>query len=151
MIPREIRSLVAFDHKVFNKPDWFAVGDWRLYEPWWMIVDERKVGCCAFELHKDFCGDVNENRENPCLNGSLYIATTGILPGFKRQGLGTLIKSWQICYARCHGFTRIVTNTRKSNRAMIALNRKFGFQIIRTIPRYYHEPSEPTVVMEIRL
>ena len=34
---------------------------------------------------------------------------------------------------------------------MIALNRKFGFRAIRTTPGYYANPSEATVVMELRL
>ena len=60
------------------------------------------------------------------------------------------MKSWQIAYARAHGFNRIITNTRKSNRAMVRLNKKFTFVVVRTSPNYYSGPSEPTVVMELR-
>ena len=63
--------------------------------------------------------------------------------------LGSLWLGW---YARLHGFTRIVTNHRASNRRIIDLNKKFGFKIIRrrrTV--YYEDPPEPTVVMELRL
>jgi ribosomal protein S18 acetylase RimI-like enzyme len=148
--PKEIRSLVIFDHKVFHRADWFLPDDWSAYESWWMIVDRQKVGCCAFGLHKDFQDDVREDRESPDLPGSLYIATTGILQRLRRQGFGTLLKSWQISYARHNAFTRIVTNTRKSNTAMIRLNEKFGFRVIRTTPDYYEEPREPTVVMEVQ-
>jgi ribosomal protein S18 acetylase RimI-like enzyme len=150
IMPKEIRSLVVFDHKVFPPTDWFHRNDWSAYESWWMIVGAQKVGCCAFELHKDFQDDVGENGENTDLRGSLYIATTGILRHLRRQGFGTLLKCWQISYARHHGFKRIVTNTRKSNKAMIKLNKKFGFRVIRTTPNYYEEPCEPTVVMEVR-
>jgi ribosomal protein S18 acetylase RimI-like enzyme len=152
-MPTEIRSLVIFDHRAFHRyrSDWFSRDDWRAYESWWMIVDKRKVGCCAFELHADFQDDVGGGAENPHRPGSLYIATTGILPEFRRQGFGTLLKYWQVSYARHHGFTRIVTNTRKSNAPMIGLNKKAGFRVIRTTPDYYEEPREPTVVMEKRL
>jgi ribosomal protein S18 acetylase RimI-like enzyme len=34
---------------------------------------------------------------------------------------------------------------------MIALNRKFGFKTVRTIPGYYAEPTEPALVMELKL
>jgi ribosomal protein S18 acetylase RimI-like enzyme len=44
-----------------------------------------------------------------------------------------------------------VTNTRKSNAAMIALNERFGFCIARTTPGYYEEPAEEAVFMELKL
>ncbi len=149
IVPADLRSLVLFDHKAFHEypGDWFPRDHWRIYETWWMLVDGKKVGCCAFEPHVDFQDDLEETQENPALSASLYIASTGILPQFRRQGLGSLLKCWQIAYARHHGFNRIVTNTRASNLAMIGLNRKFGFRIIRKTAGYYAEPPEPTVVM----
>ena len=93
------------------------------------------VGCCAFEKRR----------------GSLYISTTGILPRFQNKGFGALLKSWEIVYARYHGFNRIITNCRKRNIRMIALNRQFGFRIVRTIPRYYTEPTDSSVLMELLL
>ena len=116
-----------------------------------MLVDRKKVGCCAFERNVDFRQDLRADGRNPKLGGSLYIATTGILPEVQGQGLGTLLKSWQVAYARHNGFTRIVTNTRKSNRAMIRLNKNLGFKSIRTTANYYAEPAESTVVMELVL
>jgi ribosomal protein S18 acetylase RimI-like enzyme len=148
--PKEVRSLVIFDHKAFDEypGDWFDQGAWQIYESWWMIVGGRKIGCCAFARHTDFKEDLKPHKDNPHRRGSLYIATTGILPQFQGMGFGNLLKSWQLSYARHHGFSRIVTNTRKSNKAMIKLNEKFGFQIIRTTPGYYEDPREATVVME---
>jgi len=116
-----------------------------------MLVDRVKVGCCAFERHVDFQQDLRADECNPRRDGSLYISTTGILPRFQGQGFGQLIKQWQIAFARHHGFTRIVTNTRKRNAAMIALNRKFDFRVLRTGPRYYSAPTDATVVMELLL
>lgn len=151
--PAEIRSLVIFDHKVFHRypADWFDREDWQVYESWWMIIDGQKIGCCAFEHHVDFQDDVRGDAKNPPLRGSLYIVTTGILPRFRGLGLGNLLKCWQISYARRHGFRRIVTNTRRSNKLMIGLNKNFGFKILRTTCDYYEHPSEPTVVMELPL
>lgn len=77
--------------------------------------------------------------------------STGILPEARGLGFGRLLKCWQITYARRHRFSRIVTNTRKHNHAMIGLNRSFGFRTIRTTPHYYQDPDEATVVMELRL
>ncbi len=149
LIPADIRKLLTFDHKVFSRADWFDRKAWETYESWWMIIDNTKVGCCAFARHADFKEDLRDDGENPALRGSLYIASTGILPNFRRRGLGSLLKCWQISYARHHHFKRIVTNTRQSNVSMIALNKRFGFKIIRTTSGYYEDPPEPTVVMEL--
>jgi ribosomal protein S18 acetylase RimI-like enzyme len=130
---REMRSLLTFDHKVFPKGDWFSENDWLAYESYWMLVDKRKVGCCAFERHKR----------------TLHITSTGILPEVQGQGLGTLFKAWQIAFARRHGFARMVTTSRKSNRSMIDLNRRFGFRVVRTVNRFYSDPVESAVVMAI--
>jgi len=153
IVPKEIRSLVIFDHKAFHEypADWFDRDDWEACDPWWMIVDNRKVGCCAFEPHVDFQEDIREDEENTRLRGSLYIVTTGILASFRGMGFGGLMKRWQLLYARRHGFTRIVTNTRKGNKPMIGLNERFGFKVLRTTSDYYEDPREPTVVMELRL
>jgi ribosomal protein S18 acetylase RimI-like enzyme len=140
---------MAFDRKVFPKSDLFDAEDWKTDESYWMIVDGIKVSCCAFEKQMDFREDVSE--DNPPLKGSLYISTTGILPKFQSKGFGKLLKAWEISYARYHGFTRIVTNHRKSKIPIIKLNRKFGFKIIRTTRRYYEDPTESVVVMELVL
>jgi GNAT superfamily N-acetyltransferase len=149
----ELRSLMLFDRKTFHEhpADWFDHDEWAEYDPWWMTFDGRKVGCCAFIHNIDFQEDVREDGTNPHLLGSLYIATTGILPGFQGLGLGRLLKSWQVCFARRHKFTRLVTNMRSRNHTMIRLNTEIGFQIIRTTPDYYRRPREATVVMELLL
>ncbi len=151
LIPKELRSLVLFDHKAFAAypSDWFDSAHWRAYQSWWLILNRRKVGCCAFQLNVDFQGDARNGIQTPKRKGSLYLASTAILPAFRGLGLGSLFKAWQIEYARFHGFSRIVTNTRKSNKPMLRLNQKFGFKIIRTSPHYYFDPPESTVVMEL--
>jgi GNAT superfamily N-acetyltransferase len=151
VLPKELGSLVAFDRKVFSEADIFPADYWMECEAWWMLIDGVKTGCCAFQKHRDFQEDLSEDRGNPVLKGSLYIATTGVLPRYQRRGFGPLLKAWQIAWARHHGFTRIVTNTRRRNKRMIDLNKKFGFTIIRTTPRYYAEPTDSTVVMELVL
>ena len=151
VLPDELRSLVTFDHKAFHEypGDWFDRQTWMMYEPWWMIIDNRKAGCCAFERNVDFSED--KYGVNPTRPGSLYISTTGILPEYQGRGLGKLLKVWQIAYAQHNGFTRIVTNHRESNRRIIKLNQSFGFKIVRTTSKYYEAPPEPVVVMELKL
>ena len=140
--PDEMRRLLAFDRKVFHAADTFPADYWMELESYWMLAGNATVGCCAFERDADF----GERKK-----GSLYIATTGILPRYQGLGYGQLLKCWEICFARYHGFRRVVTNTRSRNRAMIDLNRKFGFEVIRTVPLYYSSPTDSTVIMELRL
>jgi ribosomal protein S18 acetylase RimI-like enzyme len=147
-LPGELRALLDFDRKVFPAADRFDGAYWKTVESWWMIAGTRKVGCCAFEKHVDFH---DKHGAAPRREHSLYIATTGILPQFQNRGFGPLLKSWQIAYARYHGFNRVITNCRKSNTRMIALNRQFGFRILRTVPRYYGDPAESAVLMELLL
>ena len=150
-LPADLRSLMAFDRKVFPRSDLFDAAAWKTCESWWMLVDGVKVGCCAFEKNVDFQEDITRDGVNPRLPGSLYIITTGILPKFQAKGFGRLLKSWQVAYARHHGFRRIVTNTRKRNRRIIALNGEFGFRVVRTTPGYYSGPHDSSVVMELLL
>src|SRR3954452_1948931 len=93
VIPAEIQSLVTFDHKVFSPSDWFEREDWQAYESWWMIVDNKKVGCCAFNPNVDVQEDVRGDRKNQPRGASLYIASTGILPKYRSMGFGKLLKS----------------------------------------------------------
>jgi len=151
VLPHEIRKLRAFDRKVFPKADLFSAEEWKEYESYWMMVEATAVGCCALQPNVDFQDDIREDEVNPPMKGSLYIASTGILPISQGKGLGQILKCWQVAYAKYHGFNRIVTNTRKRNSRMISLNEKFGFKIIRTTPGYYFEPNDATVVMELKV
>lgn len=151
VLPEDMRRLCAFDRNVFPEANLFSVKDWKQYEPYWMIIDGTTVGCCAFQVHVDFQEDICGDGVNPSMKGSLYISTTGILPTYQGAGLGRLFKSWQVAYARYHRFDRIVTNARKRNARIIALNKEFGFRILRTTPRYYSGPTDSTVVMELQL
>jgi ribosomal protein S18 acetylase RimI-like enzyme len=147
IIPDEIQQLLAFDRRIFPVADRFPADYWMKLHSFWLLVDGVKAGCCAFEHDVDF------QVEEPHLKraGSLYIASTGILPRFQGFGLGRLMKCWQIAYAHRNRFRRIVTNTRKRNRPMIRLNQQFGFRIIRIVPGYYSDPVDATVVMELRI
>jgi len=149
ILPADLRSLMTFDRACFSRGDWFPADYWRAIDSYWMLIEGRKVGCCAFEPHRDF--DDHSGERPPRRAGSLYIATTGIRPAQQGKGYGSLLKAWEVAYARRHDFERVVTNVRKRNHSMIALNEKFGFRAIKTIPRYYAAPADATVVMELVL
>ncbi len=145
-LPEDLRRLRAFDRRVFPQADLFDTAYWRQCESWWMLVDGVRAGCCAFERDVDVTRDGERERK-----GSAYVATTGILPKFSGRGLGRLLKAWQMAWAAQNGFQRLVGVTRRSNKAMIRLNKSSGFRAVRTIPHYYAEPDEAGVVMELKL
>jgi ribosomal protein S18 acetylase RimI-like enzyme len=148
---REIRRLMSFDRKIFREADRFPADYWKVCESYWLMIDDIRIGCCAFQRNIDFQEDIRDDGLNPPRQGSLYIATTGILPEYQGMGFGQLMKCWQIAFARVQGFSRIVTNTRKRNRSIVALNRKFGFKATRVTAAYYQSPADATVVMELTL
>ena len=145
-LPGDLRRLMAFDRKVFPKSDLFDAAYWKQCESWWLLVDGVRAGTCAFERNVGMVR--GGERVRP---GSAYVATTGILPRFRGQGLGRVMKAWQISWALRNGFRTLYGATRKSNKAMIRLNRAFGFQVAYSIPGYYSEPEEAAVVMRLRL
>ena len=146
VLPGDLRRLMAFDRRVFPPADLFDAAYWRECENWWMLVDGVRVGCCAFQRNIEAARGGERPRK-----GSAYVATTGILPKFRGRGLGRLMKTWQMAWAVNNGFRRLVGVTRRSNKAMIRLNKSCGARAIRTIPHYYSDPDEAGLVMELKL
>ena len=144
-------SLLSFDREVFGAADRFDATYWKELVSYWLLVDGERAGCCAFEANVDFTGDIRDDGTNARLDGSLLLATAGILPTFRGLGLGQMLVYWQICYARRHRFWRVVANVRSKNATIIGLTRKLGFKVIRTTPGYYSDPTDATVVMGLRL
>lgn len=144
-VPDEIQALCEFDRKVFASfpADLFQPEDWAGYESYWMLADDKPVGCSAFIHNVDYDEQVKEK--------SLYIVTTGVLPELRGQGLGTQQKEWQIEYAKQNGFDVIVTNMRESNSRIISLNKKLGFTTREIVAAYYSDPEEAALVMELKL
>lgn len=149
LLPQDAAALWNLDVEIFGT-DAFPPEDWLTLESYWIVVDAQITGCAAFMHDVDFAEDLEDSGDNVPQHGTLYIQSTGLRTEFRGKGLGTQVKAWQIDYARRHGFHRIVTNCRASNAAMISINKKFGFQPIRTTPGYYAD-GEPTVVMELIL
>jgi RimJ/RimL family protein N-acetyltransferase len=142
----ELRSLMIFDRKVFGA-DAFSREMWSEMDAWWMLVDAVKTGCSAFEPHVGFDRYGEPTREP----GTLYIATTGILPRRQGRGLGLLMKAWQVAWARSHSYRRIVTNHRAGNQGIIAMNKAFGFRRTGRIKGYYSCPDEDAISMILEL
>ena len=145
VIPDETDALCDFDQKVFGAypDDLFSPEEWAEFESYWVRLNGVTIGCVALEPDVDYDGEPKP--------GSLFVASTGLLPDYQGRGYGSTIKKWQIDYGRQHGFKLIVTNARESNRRSIRLNQKFGFKVREIAPGYYSNPDEPATVMELHV
>ena len=61
---------------------------------------------------------------------TLRIGLTGVLPAYRRRGIGRLLKLRAHAWARAHGFREIHTTTTKASAAMLALNDALGYPIV---------------------
>ena len=146
VLPGDIEALCEFDRRIFGaySDDLFTEEDWAELESYWVIGDGNKIiGCIALKRDVDY-----DEESRP---GCLYIESTGILPEYQGHGFGNKAKTWQIEFAKEHGYEIIVTNMRQSNGRSMELNKKFGFQAREIVPHYYTGPDEPALVMELRL
>ena len=141
VLPKELAEILAFDARAFpNGGDYMGPEGWRSVIAYWMLIDNDKAGCCAFEYNLDY--------DDTPKRGSLYVASIAIASRWRRRGLGEKFTNWQIEYGRKRKFSNIVTNTRQSNTAMINLYKKLGFKV-RCVTDYYDDPKEPAVVFDL--
>ena len=75
----------------------------------------RYVGVCSLRRESD---------------DTLRIGLTGVLPAYRRRGIGRLLKLRAHAWARAHGFREIHTTTTNTNVAMLALNDALGYPIV---------------------
>lgn len=61
---------------------------------------------------------------------TLRMGITGVLPAYRRRGIGRLLKLRVHAWARAHGVSEIHTTTTKADRAMLALNDALGYPIV---------------------
>ncbi|HUC31139.1 MAG TPA: GNAT family N-acetyltransferase [Candidatus Paceibacterota bacterium] len=134
-----ISALAQLEKKIFPAADCLVYPeDWEGDEAFWILADGKIVGMMTFY----FDWSAWRTKSPRCL----YIESTGVLPEFRRKGIGSFAKEWQIQYARSNGFTRIETSCRESNAAIVALNRKFGFLVLGRIPHFYVAPDESGII-----
>ena len=67
---------------------------------------------------------------------SLRIGLTGVLPGFRRQGIGRALKLRVHAWARANAMREIHTSTAAANRPMVALNDALGYVTVGSVGGY---------------
>lgn len=146
---KDMRHLCQMDWIIFDSEAFIFPEHWNGLECFLVLVDGERAGSFAFRHNSAIARGYDD--EYPDVPGSLYIVTTGLLPEFQRQGIGSFVKKWQIDYAKSHDFEVINTHCRAGNRASYRLNTKYGFVYIGRINDYYDEPTEDAIVLELRL
>jgi GNAT superfamily N-acetyltransferase len=61
---------------------------------------------------------------------TLRSGITGVLPAYRRRGIGRLLKLRVHAWALAHGYREIHTNTTRADPAMLALNDALGYPIV---------------------
>lgn len=78
-----------------------------------------------------------------------HVHTVGIASALRRQGLGRRLLAACLGLAARRGATRAFLDVREGNEAARALYRRLGFREVGRRVRYYAQPSEDAVVMEL--
>lgn len=137
------------DVQVFENDAFDTPGLWEDLETFFILADKIIVGSIALRPNTG----MTEHYDDDYLPqiGSMYIVSIGLLPAWQDRGIGKQVMKWIVEYARKNNFTVIVSNVRVSNVRSILLHQGASFRISRLIPRYYYEPTEDAVVLELKL
>ena len=70
-------------------------------------------------------------------------------PPARRRGVAQALVSYAIRYGIRRGATRAVLEVRASNEAALSLYRRFGFRRVALRAKYYSNPTEDAILMEL--
>ena len=150
ILPGDAYELAALDRRMFPAEDIFSAHAFCAKELhcFWILHNDDHIGSTVMLHH---CG-LAPNWETDCPKerGTMYVTSTGLLPKFQNRSFGSIVKAWQIAYAREEKYRRIVTNARVSNMGSIKLNRKFGFRGLGVLANFYND-GEAALTMELVL
>ncbi|MCU0611496.1 MAG: GNAT family N-acetyltransferase [Candidatus Eisenbacteria bacterium] len=119
----EVNALTSRDIPGNEGPDmpfdvfetWICGSDWYRPAGQLIAVDKaRWVGVCAVQLLPQ--------------SQKAYNVMTGVLREYRGRGIALALKIMAIRYAREHGARVLYTSNASNNAAMVALNRKLGYQ-----------------------
>jgi [ribosomal protein S18]-alanine N-acetyltransferase len=79
----------------------------------------------------------------------LHVIAIGTRPSRRQQGLGTQLVETLVQFARSVGTRLVILEARRSNRAALALYRRFGFSVSRLRRNYYANPDEDGIEMQL--
>ncbi len=145
VLPRDLRILERLDRLSFpDYQDLIYKESWKKYQNFVVCVGKKPVGYVSLQPHTGIYNYVSDTHERKL--GALHFTAIGIIPRYRKFGLGGLLVMLVIAYARLGKFKSINATSRKSNKPIIALVKKMGFKITREIKNFY--PDGETAVAE---
>ncbi|MBI1908791.1 MAG: ribosomal protein S18-alanine N-acetyltransferase [Deltaproteobacteria bacterium] len=81
----------------------------------------------------------------------IHLINTAVHPGDRRRGIGSLLISFLIDYAKRVKARQIYLDVRRSNAPAIGLYKKFGFDQVGLRKGYYRDNNEDALVMGFNL
>ena len=121
----DLHSVCRLDHGGLGRAtpqpfaDWLAenvAGELALPDAYFVALDGAR-----------FVGASSALRDG---DDTLRMSLTGVLPAYRRRGIGRLLKLRVHAWARAHGISEIHTTTTKADLAMLALNDALGYPIV---------------------
>lgn len=134
--PQDTPVIAEIERNCFSKP--------------WSEEDFKK--CFGLENYRFF---IAEREGEPLGYAGMYVcldeadvATIGVLPRFRRQGVGRALMKVLLDGAEEDGIRTVFLEVRSSNGAAKALYESLGFRAFGIRKDYYEEPTEDAVLMK---
>lgn len=147
VLPKDIKLLNALDGKCFPNLDDLIYGEtWKKYQNFILYFNGRAIGYASWQLDTGLYSYRTDRHEKR--RGSLHLTVIGVLPAYRKRGVGEALLAFALAYARLNNFKSANATSRKSNKPIISLVKKFGFKITKEIKDFY--PDGETAVVEER-
>lgn len=148
VLPRDLKILERLDRLSFpHLQAQIYKEDWKKYQNFIIFVRRKSVGYVSVQPH---IGLYNKKGVQERRRGSLHATVLGVIPSYRGKGIGELLTTFVIVYARIGGFQSVNATSRQSNQPIISLVKKMGFRITKKIKKYYDD-GETAVVEEFFL
>ena len=98
-------------------------------------IEGRLAGYCLFWLFPE---------------DEVQITNIAVHPDFRRIGVATLLINDAICFGRNEQAKRVVLEVRESNQAARSFYQQMGFTQAGRRKRYYEDPVEDALLLELR-
>lgn len=80
----------------------------------------------------------------------IHLITLAVHPEMRKQGIGSLLVDFMLKEGEKAGVDHVTLDVRPSNKAAIALYRKFGFVESGLRKRYYQDNQEDALILSIK-
>lgn len=134
--PMFLPRLAALEAACFSAPWSEQVLAETLADPSWFLA----AACSADGVLAGYGGLQQAADEG-------YIGNIAVSPGFRRQGVGSLLLSGLLDEASHRSLMFVSLEVRASNKAAISLYRRFGFTEQGRRPGFYSQPAEDALIM----